>query len=68
MVSGPSRIRDPIPAPKLSFPQPIEGFFSAWRWKVYDQNPHERATLFQDMDDASLDSPYQKVFPVVHEQ
>ncbi|XP_034147992.1 uncharacterized protein LOC117594488 [Esox lucius] len=41
--------------PYSPFLNPIEGFFSAWRWKVYDRHPLERATLLQAMDDACDD-------------
>ena len=27
------------------FLNPIGGFFSAWRWKVYDREPHDRVVL-----------------------
>ena len=32
-------------SPYSPFLNLIEGFFSAWRWKVYDHNPHERVAL-----------------------
>ncbi len=42
----------PVYSPFLN---PIEEFFSAWRWKVYDQNPYERANLLQAMEEACGD-------------
>lgn len=41
--------------PYSPFLNPIEEFFSTWRWKVYDRRPHEQATLLQAMDDACND-------------
>ncbi|MGH0164636.1 UNVERIFIED_CONTAM: hypothetical protein FKN15_052414 [Acipenser sinensis] len=41
--------------PYSPFLNPIEEFFSAWRWKVYDRHPHERATLLLAMDEACDD-------------
>ncbi|XP_038549740.1 uncharacterized protein LOC119883247 [Micropterus salmoides] len=41
--------------PYSPFLNPIEEFFSAWRWKVHDRHPHEQVTLFQAMDDACND-------------
>ncbi|XP_055062950.2 uncharacterized protein [Misgurnus anguillicaudatus] len=41
--------------PYSPFLNPIEEFFSTWRWKVYDRHPHEQATLLQAMDDACND-------------
>ncbi|KAI7799111.1 hypothetical protein IRJ41_018416, partial [Triplophysa rosa] len=29
---------------------PIEEFFSAWRWKVYDHHPHDQMTLLEEMN------------------
>ncbi len=53
MVSGPSPIHDlPTYSPFLN---PIEEFFSAWRWKVYDRQPLERDTLLRAMDEACDD-------------
>ncbi|KAI7790308.1 hypothetical protein IRJ41_012888 [Triplophysa rosa] len=37
------------------FLNPIEEFFSAWRWKVYDREPYIRAHLLQAMEEACLD-------------
>ncbi|KAI2667403.1 Insertion element IS630 uncharacterized 39 kDa protein [Labeo rohita] len=37
------------------FLNPVEEFFSTWRWKVYDRHPHEQVTLLQAMDDACND-------------
>jgi hypothetical protein len=41
--------------PYSPFLNPIEEFFSMWRWKVYDRRPHEQATLLQAMDDTCND-------------
>ncbi|KAJ8008780.1 hypothetical protein DPEC_G00081970, partial [Dallia pectoralis] len=41
--------------PYSPFLNPIEELFSAWRWKVYDRQPLERATLLQAMDYACED-------------
>lgn len=37
------------------FLNPIEEFFSAWRWKVYDREPYMRVHLLQAMEEACLD-------------
>ncbi len=37
------------------FLNPIEEFFSAWRWKVYDRQPHTQMTLLAAMDVACDD-------------
>ena len=37
--------------PYSPFLNPIEEFFSAWRWKVYDRNPQMRIPLLQAMED-----------------
>ncbi len=37
------------------FLNPIEEFFSAWRWKVYDRNPYEQANLLQAMEESCGD-------------
>jgi len=36
--------------PYLPFLNPIEEFFSSWRWKVYDRQPYTRVNLLQAMD------------------
>ncbi|XP_049319290.1 uncharacterized protein LOC111190584 [Astyanax mexicanus] len=41
--------------PYSPFLNPIEEFFSAWRWKVYDLNSETRIPLFQAMEDACGD-------------
>ncbi|KAA0716150.1 hypothetical protein E1301_Tti015860 [Triplophysa tibetana] len=41
--------------PYSPFLNPIEEFFSTWRWKVYDRHPHEQVTLLQAMDDGCND-------------
>ncbi|XP_072554161.1 uncharacterized protein [Paramormyrops kingsleyae] len=38
--------------PYSPFLNPIEEFFSAWRWKVYDHQPHVREGLLQAMEEA----------------
>ncbi|KAK0136832.1 hypothetical protein N1851_027005 [Merluccius polli] len=38
--------------PYSPFLNPIEEFFSAWRWKVYDRQPHVRIPLMQGMEEA----------------
>lgn len=41
--------------PYSPFLNPIEELFSAWRWKVYNQNPQTRVPLLQAMEDACGD-------------
>ncbi|XP_044066956.1 uncharacterized protein LOC122883003 isoform X2 [Siniperca chuatsi] len=41
--------------PYSPFLNPIEEFFSAWRWKVYDRQPHTQMTLLAAMDAACDD-------------
>ena len=41
--------------PYSPFLNPIEDFFSTWRWKVYDRRPHEQAAILQAMDDTCND-------------
>lgn len=41
--------------PYSPFLNPIEEFFSAWRWKVYDRQPYARMPLLQAMEDACGD-------------
>ncbi|XP_044052938.1 uncharacterized protein LOC122876529 [Siniperca chuatsi] len=41
--------------PYSPFLNPIEEFFSAWRWKVYDCQPHTQMTLLAAMDAACDD-------------
>ena len=36
--------------PYSPFLNPIEEFFSAWRWKVYDHRPHDQMSLLDAMD------------------
>lgn len=38
--------------PYSPFLNPIEEFFSAWRWKVYDLQPYVRIPLIQAMEEA----------------
>ncbi|XP_028654701.1 uncharacterized protein LOC114649369 [Erpetoichthys calabaricus] len=38
--------------PYSQFLNPIEEFFSAWRWKVYERNPHTQMTLLAVMEAA----------------
>ncbi|XP_025998210.1 uncharacterized protein LOC113030836 [Astatotilapia calliptera] len=41
--------------PYSPFLNPIEEFFSSWRWKVYDRHPHTQMTLLAAMDAACDD-------------
>ncbi|KAL3996900.1 E74-like factor 3 [Sarotherodon galilaeus] len=41
--------------PYSPFLNPIEEFFSTWRWKVYDHHPHEHVSLLQAMCEACGD-------------
>ncbi|KAL6477133.1 hypothetical protein MHYP_G00156320 [Metynnis hypsauchen] len=41
--------------PYSPFLNPIEEFFSAWRWKVYDHQPHTQMSLLTAMDAACED-------------
>ncbi|XP_026032840.1 uncharacterized protein LOC113027441 [Astatotilapia calliptera] len=41
--------------PYSPFLNPIEEFFSAWRWRVYDRQPHARMPLLQAMEQACGD-------------
>ena len=41
--------------PYTPFLNPIEEFFSAWRWCVYDRQPHARMPLLQAMEQACGD-------------
>ena len=41
--------------PYSPFLNPIEVFFSAWRWKVYERNPQSQVPLLQSMEEASGD-------------
>ena len=36
--------------PYSSFLNPIEEFFSSWRWKVYERQPYTRVNLLQAME------------------
>lgn len=36
--------------PYSPFLNPIEEYFSSWRWKVYDRQPYTRVNLLQAMD------------------
>ncbi len=38
--------------PYSPFQNPIEEFFSAWRWKVYDLRPYVQMALIQAMEEA----------------
>ena len=42
-------------SPYSPFLNPIEEFFSAWRWKVYDRRPHAQMALLAAMDAACDD-------------
>ncbi|XP_049908273.1 uncharacterized protein LOC126395121 [Epinephelus moara] len=41
--------------PYSPFLNPIEEFFSAWRWKVYERNPQTQVPLVQAMEEACGD-------------
>ncbi len=41
--------------PYSPFLNPIEDFFSSWRWKVYDRHPHTQMALLVAMDAACDD-------------
>ena len=41
--------------PYTPFLNPIEDFFSAWRWRVYDRQPHACMPLLQAMEQACGD-------------
>lgn len=40
---------DAAPPAYSPFLNPIEEFFSAWRWKVYDHHPYEQMPLLDAM-------------------
>lgn len=48
-VTHPRTLIEFLP-PYSPFLNPIEEFFSAWRWKVYDRQPHTQMTLLAAMD------------------
>ncbi|XP_026213312.1 uncharacterized protein LOC113160317 isoform X1 [Anabas testudineus] len=50
-----NRMRMEFISPYSPFLNPIEEFFSAWRWKVYDRQPHTQMTLLAAMDAACDD-------------
>ncbi|XP_046698560.1 uncharacterized protein LOC124381187 [Silurus meridionalis] len=43
--------------PYSPFLNPIEEFFSSWRWKVYDRQPYTREDLLRAMELACVDIP-----------
>lgn len=43
--------------PYSPFLNPIEEFFSSWRWKVYDRQPYTRENLIRAMELACADIP-----------
>ncbi|XP_019210903.2 uncharacterized protein LOC109199985 [Oreochromis niloticus] len=43
--------------PYSPFLNPIEEFFSSWRWKVYDRQPYTRKNLLRAMELACVDIP-----------
>lgn len=47
--------------PYSPFLNPIEEFFSAWRWRVYDRQPHARQPLLQAMEQACGDIDVQSI-------
>ncbi len=57
--------------PYSPFLNPIEEFFSAWRWKVYDHRPQDQMSLLDAMNAACEDITAdhcrgQEIFPPVH--
>ncbi|KAI7813361.1 hypothetical protein IRJ41_016689, partial [Triplophysa rosa] len=52
--------------PYSPFLNPIEEFFSAWRWKVYDRNPYTRENLLQAMELACGDIDVQSCQGWIH--
>ncbi|XP_039622931.1 uncharacterized protein LOC120537792 [Polypterus senegalus] len=44
-------------SPYSPFLNPIEEFFSSWRWKVYDRQPYTRENLLRAMELACVDIP-----------
>ncbi len=55
LVHQPQSIWSGILAPLLTIFKPYRGFFSAWRWRVYDRQPHARMPLLQAMEQACGD-------------
>ena len=49
-------LNDCLP-PYSPFLNPIEEFFSSWRWKVYDRQPYTRENLLRAMELACVDIP-----------
>ncbi|RXN18454.1 receptor-type tyrosine- phosphatase U-like protein [Labeo rohita] len=43
--------------PYSPFLNPVEEFFSSWRWKVYDRQPYTRENLLRAMELACVDIP-----------
>ncbi|RXN30625.1 receptor-type tyrosine- phosphatase U-like protein [Labeo rohita] len=43
--------------PYSPFLNPIEEFFSSWRWKVYDRQPYTKENLLRAMELACVDIP-----------
>ncbi|XP_019217583.1 uncharacterized protein LOC109203005 [Oreochromis niloticus] len=41
--------------PYSQFLNPIEEFFSSWRWKVYDHHPHDQMSLLDAMNAGCLE-------------
>jgi len=55
MVATHNRMLMEFLSPYSPFLNPIEECFSAWRWKVYDRQPHTQMTLLAAMDAACDD-------------
>ncbi len=50
LICSPSENDFPFSPPYSPFLNPIEEFFSAWRWKVYDHRPHDQMSLLDAME------------------
>ncbi len=52
--------------PYSPFLNPIEEFFSSWRWKVYDRQPYTRENLLSAMELACVDIPMEAFQGWIH--
>lgn len=52
--------------PYSPFLNPIEEFFSSWRWKVYDRQPYTRENLLRAMELACVDIPVEAFQGWIH--
>ncbi len=50
LVDAHPRMMSLLVAPYSPFLNPIEEFFSAWRWKVFDHRPQDQMSLLDAMD------------------